>query len=413
MKIAILCDDFPPKSFGGAGIVAFEQARELARRGHDVVVITTTQDVGDVGQIIFEGMAVHRLYANYHERFRAYRSLYNTQTIPEVKNLLRRLRPDIIHVHNIHYFLSYHVLALAHQYGKRVFLTTHDAMLVHYGKLFPHITTVVDGVPQFDYRISAWKQLLKYRFRFNPLRNFIIRQYLKNVDKIFAVSKATAEALLQNGIDGVPVLYNGVDGARFSVSSEKVGLFKKKYSLEDKKVMFFAGRISAAKGGDVALALLARVHAVLPNVCLLIAGKGDVYVQQLMQKAKNMKLEDSIFLTGWVSRDEISSAYTASDLILSLSLYLDPFPTVNLEAMAARKPVLGTCFGGTSEIVVDGQTGYIVDPNNVERASERALAVLGSEVLAERLGNAGYTRVQEQFSLSKQVDILEKYYSFN
>lgn len=409
MKILFLSDDFPPKSFGGAGIVAFEQARELARRGHEVVIITTTQSRGDAGQIIFEGMVVHRLYANYHDRFRAYRSLYNTQTIPSVRKILREARPDIVYVHNVHYFLSYHVLALAHQYGKRVILTAHDMMLVHYGKLFSRIITFIDGVPKFDYLISSWQQLLKYRFRFNPLRNFVIQQYLKNVNKILAVSKATAEALRQNGIDGVEVLYNGTDVERFLVQPEKVKLFKEKYSLENKKIMFFSGRISAAKGGDVALEILTMVHKVMPEVSLLIAGTEDAYIHHLMQIAKDRGLGDSVVFTGWLSRDEMPVVYAVSNLVLYLSLYMDPFGMVNLEAMAAKKPVLGTCFGGTSEIVVDGKTGYIVDPNDIERTSERALTLLGEEVLAERLGNAGYVRAKEQFSLSKQVDILEKY----
>ena len=185
MKIVFLSDDFPPKSYGGAGIVAFNQARELASRGHEVFVITTTQDNNDVGQVVLDGLTIHKIYAHYHERWRAYRSLYNTQTIFGVKKLLEELQPDVVHAHNVHFYLSYYVLILARRYSKRVVLTMHDVMSVYYGKLFPRITIMQDGSQPVDYKISPWQQFCEYRMRYNPFRNLIIKNYLKIISYIF------------------------------------------------------------------------------------------------------------------------------------------------------------------------------------------------------------------------------------
>jgi len=52
----------------------------------------------------------------------------------------------------------------------------------------------------------------------------------------------------------------------------------------------------------------------------------------------------SIILTGWIEEDELKSAYYSSDVVVTPSIYLDPFPTVNLETMACKKPIIGTCF---------------------------------------------------------------------
>ncbi|MFA5841406.1 MAG: glycosyltransferase family 4 protein [Candidatus Paceibacterota bacterium] len=410
MKILILSDDFPPKSFGGAGIVAFDQARELAKRGHNVSVITTTRESRDDGVIIYDGLTVYRIHTDYNERWRAYLSLYNPRTVSRVDKILSEFSPDVVHAHNVHYFLSYHTLSLARRYAKAVFLTAHDAMSFHYGKLYPAQSVSPDGEKEFNYRVYAWRQLMVYRFRFNPFRNIAIRYYLKKIDRIFAVSHSLAEALRQNGIFGAKVLHNGIDVERFVASLNRVAEFKRKYGLQDKKVLFFAGRISRAKGGDKALAALIEVSKVLPEVCLLIAGKTDAYVQELTEKAKGAGVSKNVVVTGWLTREEIVSAYGVSDIVLTLSVYADPLVLVNLEAMAARKPVVGTCLGGTPEVVVDGETGYIVDPNNIAQVVDRISSLLKDQALAFKFGDAGYDRVLREFSLSGKVDEIEKNY---
>jgi glycosyltransferase involved in cell wall biosynthesis len=91
------------------------------------------------------------------------------------------------------------------------------------------------------------------------------------------------------------------------------------------------------------------------------------------------------------------------------SLYLDNFPTVNLEAMNAGKPVVGTCFGGTAEIVVSGETGLIVNPRNTLGYAQALVRLLNDSALAKEMGEKGKKRVETVFSLEKQA---EAYLSF-
>ena len=138
MNIVLLQDDFPPESRGGAGILVATLARALAQHGHAVTVIATTQRRESAGRHEWEGVVVYRIYSNYHERWRAYRSLYNGDTVREVKRLLAALQPDVVHAHNVHYYLSYYSLVLAKRYARKVLLTAHDEMLVHYGKFYEY-----------------------------------------------------------------------------------------------------------------------------------------------------------------------------------------------------------------------------------------------------------------------------------
>mgnify|MGYP000384913965 CR=1 FL=1 len=411
MKIVFFTDDFPPNSFGGAGIVAFEQARALMERGHTVYVVTTVEDSSKSGKSMYEGLTVYSVHTAYFERFRAYQSLYNPKVVKVVKELLAEIRPDVVHAHNIHQKFSYATLAIAKRYSKKVFLTAHDVMLFHYSKLYPKIEGVASGLQKFNYHVSWYKNAFHFRLQWNPLRNILIKFYIRNLDGIFSVSSALADALNQNGFKNITVLHNGIDAGRFTTSADEVDIFRSKHNLEGKKILFFSGRLSKAKGAEVILRALVEVSKKITNVCFLFAGKKDSYVDSFLLQAENLGLKDRIVFLGWIDRDAVKKAYGVCDVVPVLSVYLDPFPTTNLEAMAAQKPVIGTCFGGTPEVVVGGETGYIVNPNNSKEVTEKILELLLDEKLAESFGKAGLSRVSQLFSLSKQIDVLCNHYA--
>jgi len=148
----------------------------------------------------------------------------------------------------------------------------------------------------------------------------------------------------------------------------------------------------------------------IPSVFLLIAGKKGVYAQKMLKLAQELEIEDNIIFTGWIEREETKVAYFCADVIVTPSIYLDPFNLINIEAMAVKKPVIGTCFGGTKEIVLNKQTGYIVNPNKVKIIAKKIVYLLNNSNRAEEFGKAGYKRVKEKFSLEKQtVEILKWY----
>ena len=413
MKIAIVSDDFPPRSFGGAGIIAFSHAKELARRGHEVIVITSVQDIKLEGERIEDGVYIYNIYVRYNLKWRDYISLYNPQAVQKVKPILEGFKPDVTHIHNIHVHLSYYTFSLAKRLSKSVFFTAHDSMSVHVGKILPKITTSSMGQIIFDYRVSKLETIKHYGLRYNLLRKVFIGYFLNKANRIFSVSSALRDALVQNGIKGVEVMHNGIDAEAFRASMEDVSSFKKEYALENKKILFFGGRISRMKGGDVAFNLLLELSKLIPDICLLVIGEGGEYMNELKNKALSANILDKIRFIQWLDRDKIPVAYYASDIMLVPSLYLDPFPTVNLEAMAAGKPVLGTCFGGTSEAVKDGVTGYIVNPNDKEEVVQKTRALLEDQNLAEAFGKAGRELVEKEFSIARQVDRLENAYQKN
>jgi glycosyltransferase involved in cell wall biosynthesis len=83
---------------------------------------------------------------------------------------------------------------------------------------------------------------------------------------------------------------------------------------------------------------------------------------------------------------------------------------VSLEAMASKKPVVGTSVGGTPEIIIDGKTGYIVPPRNIAALSEKIIYLLQHQDIAKQFGEEGYKRVQEKFHITQHCDQILKVY---
>ncbi len=402
MKILFLQDDFPPYAKGGAGIVAASLARELAKRGHEITVVTAVQDRAHVGSFQEDGMRIECIYSDYAPRWRSWLSLYNPTTVGQVKRVLAEVKPDVVHAHNVHYHLSYWTLRLAKKSGARVFLTAHDVMLFHYGKLTEFIDPEhTECRKDWDYRVSAWQQFRKYRFWYNPFRNIVIRRELRNVDKIFAVSAALKDALEQNGIRNVEVLHNGIDDAVWQVSQQSIETFVRSHGLEGKKIILFGGRISGLKGGSVMLEALREIVQSEPTAVLLLLGKRDAYVERLIAQSQEWGIEANVVSTGWLSGDDLHAAYYAAVVVVMPSLYLEPLGMIALEAMACGKPVVGSCLGGTAEVVVEGESGYLINPYDIALLAQRMTGLLCDEETRAHLGDSGRVRAREVFSLGK------------
>lgn len=410
MKIVILSDYFDDR--GGAVGIAKAAAFGLKSFGHDVSVITTIQNKSLAGKRNENGIAVYPIYSNYNLFWRAYISLRNPQTVGEIKRIINKLKPDVVHAHNIHTHLSYHSLKIAKQSGAKVFLTAHDVMLFHYGKLVEFINLNDLSCPEkFNYKISIWQKIKRAGKTYNPLHDIIIRHYLKYVNKIFAVSNALKQALEDNDIKNLSVIHNGININNWRIEEKVIEDFKNKYDIKNKKVILFGSRFSGIKGQDLILEIMEKVLKFVPDTVLLIAGKTNETVKKLLILAEKMDIKKNIISPGWLSGDTFKAAYRASEVVILPSPYFDSFPLINLEAMACKKPVIATCFGGSREAVTDGETGYIINPFNIEEMAAKIVDLLKNSNKVRAFGEAGYERVKEKFNLEKMTQNYLSWYN--
>lgn len=413
MKILYLADDFPPTSYGGGGVVAYNLAKEMARRGNEVFVLTTVQKREEEKKEILDGLIVYRIYSNYPYPYflKSYISLYNPLTISKIKKIAREIKPDIVHSHHIHSHISYYSFKVVKKIGAKVYLTAHDTMLVSYGKSY-------FSENDENYKISLKEQIKAAGkiYNYNPFRNIIIRHYLKYVDKIFTVSDAVKRVLCDNGIINTETIYNGIDVFKWraSYNENKIKEFKYKYNLEGKKIIFWGGgRLSGAKGSTQILKAIKIIKENYKNInaVLVIAGNKGYYTDKIEKMTADFKIDKFVILTGKLNFEEMQTAFFACDLSVTPSICFDSFPTVNLEAMVAKKPVVATCFGGSKELIKDNETGYIINPNNEELMAEKIFDLLQNQDKAKLFGEKGLKRIKNFFSIEMQTDKTLEWYN--
>lgn len=407
MKILFLSDDFPPKDFGGAGIITADLALGMRKLGHEMYVITTIQDKKQTqGRRNWHGIMVYDLYVDYFQKLSTYISIFNPKAFRAVNKLIKEIRPDVIHAHNIHNYLSYHCLKISRKYTNKVFLTTHDAMSFNYGKLIDFYDKKDLSVQRnFHYKIGFWQNIKTAKKRYNPFRNILIRYYINSFcKKVFSISDRLKMALSQNNINNVETIYYGIDYRRWEVTDNERIKFAEKMNLVGSKIILFGGRLSEAKGGRIMIEVLKMLIEKDDKIKLLIVGSSNGYSDYLMDFAKRLQIRNNIIFTGWISREEMKKAYSICDVCVTPSIYFDAFNLFNIEAGAAKKPVVGTCFGGTPEIVIDGVTGLIVNPNNREMFRDALMKIIENKEFASKLGRAGYERIKDNFSIERFVN---------
>ena len=222
--------------------------------------------------------------------------------------------------------------------------------------------------------------------RYNPFRNLVIKYYLKYIHQIFAVSDALGESLRAHGIASV-TLHNGVDVLAWQAEYSKLEEFKIRYNLAGRKVILWVGRLSDLKGGVVVPAMIDRVRSEVSEAVILGIGK-------------EVKL----------TNEEMPLAYAVADVVIVPSVYLDPFPTIVLEAGASGRPVVVTNMGGAKEAVVEGETGFVADPYSPVFA-DKIIELLRNHEKARKMGEKAREHISSNFSLKKQVEKLGSCYT--
>jgi glycosyltransferase involved in cell wall biosynthesis len=261
----------------------------------------------------------------------------------------------------------------------------------------------LDPLPAPNYRLPPFHDLRQARLRWNPLRIPLIQAILRGCTEIrVAVSGAQASALAANGIPALRVVHNGIDTARFErAGPEAIRALRDRLGLAERRVVLFAGRLRPDKGSVQLIQAMDVLTRHMDDAALLILADRGYKKHGRMREQFARVFERHVVESGWLAGDDLAAAYHLADAVAVPSIYLDPFPTVNLEAMAAGRPIVVTCFGGSPEAVLDGETGYVVNPFDTERFADRLKALLDDEALRRTMGQAGARRAREMFSLER------------
>ena len=202
------------------------------------------------------------------------------------------------------------------------------------------------------------------------------------------------------------LIYNGVDvddhsGVNASQVRDELGI------PEDAVVVGMTGRMDPVKGPTVLARAAVAVAGAHPNALFVFTGSGDELpaVERIFRDAG---MSDRVRLLGFrADAPRITAAY---DVAVVPSVFPEPFGIVVIEAMACAKPVIGSRTGGIPEIIVDGETGVLVDPNDPAPLARKLAELLSSPARRMEMGQAGLERVTRQFSRKAMFDGYEQVY---
>jgi len=406
-RLLFMADAFDMR--GGGEIVVHHLSGAL-REQWDVSVLTTTRGPGGVQQN--DGLTVYQLHSTYHPRLRPIASFVNPRLTGKIAGLLREIAPDVVHAWNVHSHLSYDALRLAKGSGARVVHTYQDAGPFCYSKYKCWLDPSAPLPEHPDYRATPRTcRSCRLHFWTFPPRAILIRRWLaRYVDRGVSVSAELAEALRQNGVTAHEVVPNGLPLDDPAFTGASAARARERHGWGDDPILITGGRLHFFKGQNQAVDAFAKVAAQRPTARLVILGDKGWFRDTLEERVAGHGLTDRVSFPGFLDRAAYHDCLAASTAFLNLSTYLDPFPTVNLESMALGVPVIGTRLGGTPE-AIDGETGFLVNPFDVDDVAAKALALLRDPALKQRLGECGRRRVAQRYTVEQMAAAYEAIYA--
>ena len=234
---------------------------------------------------------------------------------------------------------------------------------------------------------------------------------MRRFDHLIAVSHATKDEMVHAGLpaDLVSVIHNGIDTDAW-VPNRASGSLRDELNLGQAfPVIGYVGRIMPEKDLETWLRAAALVAKKYPQARFVLVGEGKdgATLGQLEQLAAELGIRDRIYFPGY--RSDLLPVYAAFDLFL-LTSRREGLPNSILEAMAMGLPVVTADVGGVKELVVDGETGYVLPRGDAEGMARSLTTLVEDGSSRKRMGAAGRTRVEREFSFSTRLQRIEALY---
>jgi len=235
--------------------------------------------------------------------------------------------------------------------------------------------------------------------------------HYKIADKILTVSKVVGNNLIkyENAPEQkVSVLYNAFDTEKFEKEVDCSDVIKE-YNLENKFVIGTISNIVSleGKGQQYLIEAMAELRKQYTDIRCIIVGDGAGKNLQ-EEYAKQFKVDDIVYFVGYQS--DIPKYLKTMNIFCLLSCDTEGFGNVNLEAQFKQIPVITTTIGGNPETVIDGITGILIPPRNVDMLIEAIKKIIDNKEFAKNMGVAGHNFVKETFTKQKFVENLTKIY---
>ncbi|MFX1593046.1 MAG: glycosyltransferase family 4 protein [Promethearchaeota archaeon] len=175
------------------------------------------------------------------------------------------------------------------------------------------------------------------------------------------------------------------------------GNLKKELGLENSDVLLYVGRIAKGKGVDKLIKMLHLIQRKNKNIKLVVIGGDAGYLHVAQTLIKKYNLSKNVIFLGYIPKKNLFKYYSLADLVIYPSRQ-EIFGLVLCEAMACGKTVIGSDIFGPSEIIIDGETGYTSNFQDLDELSKKVAELLKDKDKLDYMGKKGLERVRKHYS---------------
>lgn len=363
MKILYWLELFWPY-IGGIEVFSMQLINALQKRGYEFFVITSQGGIQELpAEENYNGIQIYRfLFRSAIENRNIKEILAISQSLTKLKNAIK---PDLVHLNST---------------GTSLYFYDRIAIASTTPVLFTSHST----------------------FRFTSDNNTLLGRTLLSASWVNAVSNAMLTDLrfsIPEITNYSSLIYNSLQFPALEILPPPV----------DSPIILCISRLVPEKGIDIAIDAFALLIRQFPNARLFIAGDGYIK-NSLEQKVTTLNLNQAIRFLGWIDPEQIPDLINSATMVVVPSRYNEPFGLVALQAAQMARPVIATRCGGLKEVVVDQQTGLLIDKDDVESLAKAMAFLLKNPAIAIKFGHAARQRALDMFAWEHFVDAYEALY---
>lgn len=375
----ILFTVYSPLGYGGAEVSMRLLAEALKKRGHEVIITST----GD-----YKGFKTYK--------FRRFRRVplffvHNMYLSRFLTKIIKKEGIDVIHAHDRSTIPG--AIIASKRSGIRSVVHFRDYWFVcpKSSCLMPNYKECYHCNLRDLVKCSSFLRLPWNLYKYFYLK--YVRKVLKKSDIKIVISSVIKERLDSCDIKDSIVIPN-------PLKVEKI----KKHKHKD-VIITFLGSLDYHKG----IMNILNVIKDIKGISFLIVGRG-VLEREIMRFVRENNLTN-VGLMGYLPYDEVKKVYAKSDIIVFPSVWQEPFGRIAIEAMSFGKPVIGSNIGGIKNIIVNGKTGFLVDPLNAKKWKEKINLLVKNKKLRLKLGKAGRKRALKEYDVKIIAKKIEGVYN--
>jgi len=385
LKILMLTQFLDPTRGGGESII-YQIANKLSKRGHKISIIKHKITGGRYAynnniQVIEISPAIEhkgQLPASFLQNF-----LYIINCVRSGLKIIKNEKTHIIHANN--YTPVFAGWLISKLTRRPMVVTIHDVASLH------GIDFWRKWMGQFG-KLSYLKSLIGY------VTELLTLWLAENIHTVSTTSKKDILTLFPQKKNNLWIISNGLDLEHYRVLDDEI-----KYGNE----MTFIGRLVFYKNLDVVLKALSLIPENV-NFKLTILGNGPMR-QEWEKLSAKWGVSEKVSFLGYVSHEQkVRVLRRISALVLPS--FFEGFGIVILEAWAFKKPVIVADVSPLNEIVEHGRDGFVADPYNPEEWAKYVKLLLENKDLAQKMGENGYEKLINHYTIEKTVDKLERLY---